>query len=344
MALSLPLNRAQMYRLIFSLLVLPATQAASEGHSWSYTGNEGENSWPTKYSFCGGVYQSPLNFHGSILQYDSNLKPIQLYGYNSSSTDHFTISNNGHTVSVSLPPSMYIDIPPFRYIAAQLHFHWGSLVGHEGSEHCVGGKKFAAEMHIVHYNSKYADVGTAMEVSDGLAVLGVLIEIGSFNSAYDNIISQLAHIKYKGQAFQIPGFNVRHLVPESLDEYYRYEGSLTTPPCNPSVLWSVFRNPIFISEEQLLLLETALYCTDRNSSSPVGMIDNYRRLQQEGDRRVSVSFREGIVLAVTLACLLGALIITAVTCWLFRRKKQAKDSKKVVYTPAVSMLETSSKV
>ncbi|XP_073506878.1 carbonic anhydrase 12 [Phyllobates terribilis] len=344
MALLLSLKLAQMYRLLFSLLALPAAQAASEGHSWSYTGNEGENSWATKYSFCGGVYQSPLDFHGSILQYDSNLKPIQLYGYNASSNDHFIISNNGHTVSVSLPPSMYIDLPPFRYIAAQLHFHWGSLTGHGGSEHCVGGKKFAAEMHIVHYNSKYANVGTAMEVSDGLAVLGIFIEIGSFNSAYDNIISRLTRIKYKGQSFQIPGFNIRHLVPESLDEYYRYEGSLTTPPCNPSVLWSVFRNPIFISEEQLLLLESALYCTERNSSSSVEMIDNYRRLQQEGDRRVSVSFREGIVLAVTLACLLGTLIIIAVTCWLFRRKKQAKNTKKVVYTPAVPMLETTSKV
>ncbi|KAG8576359.1 hypothetical protein GDO81_009835 [Engystomops pustulosus] len=337
-----------MYRLLFAVVVLPVIQAASEGQSWAYTGKEGENSWATKYSFCGGVYQSPLDFHGSILQYDSTLKPIQLYGYNASSTDYFTVSNNGHTVSVSLPPSMYIEIPPFRYIAAQLHFHWGSLAGHEGSEHCIGGKRFPAEMHIVHYNSKYVDIGTAMEVADGLAVLGILIEVGSFNPAYENIISQLAHIKFKGQKFNIPGFNVRHLVPERLDEYYRYEGSLTTPPCNPSVLWSVFRNPVFISEEQLHLLETALYCTDQNSSAPVEMTDNYRTLQQEGDRLVSVSFREGkntgTVLAVTLACVLGSVVIVAVTCWLFRRKKGKKDTKKVVYTPAAPKEENVSKV
>ncbi|KAM3924896.1 carbonic anhydrase 12 [Leptodactylus fuscus] len=333
-----------MYRLLLFLLVLPSTQAASEGHSWAYTGSDGENNWPITYSFCGGVYQSPLDFHGSILQYDSTLKPIQLYGYNVSTTDYFTISNNGHTVSVSLPPSMYIEIPPFRYIASQLHFHWGSLSGHKGSEHCIAGKRFPAEMHIVHYNSKYADISTAMEASDGLAVLGVLIEIGSFNSAYDDIISQLPHIKYKGQKLQIPGFNVQQLVPESLDEYYRYEGSLTTPPCYPSVLWSVFRNPVFISEEQLLLLETALYCTEQNSSAPVEMTDNYRMLQPDGNRLVSVSFREGIILAVTLACILGSLVIIAVTCWLFHRKKGGKNAKKVVYTPAVPMEDNVSKV
>lgn len=333
-----------MYRLLFSLVVLPVIQAASEGHSWAYTGTDGENSWATKYSFCGGVYQSPLDFHGSILQYDSTLKPIQLYGYNASGTASFSISNNGHTVSVSLPPSMSIEIPPFRYIASQLHFHWGSMAIQKGSEHCIGGKRFPAEMHIVHYNSKYADVTTAMEAADGLAVLGVFIEIGSFNPAYNHIISQLKHIEYKGQTLQIPGFDVQQLVPERLDEYFRYEGSLTTPPCNPSVLWSVFRNPVFISEEQLLVLETALYCTEQNKSAPIHMIDNYRMLQQEGDRRVSVSFREGVVFAVALACILAAVVIIAVTCWLCRRKKRGEDPKKVVYTPAVPMEENTSKV
>ncbi|XP_075711263.1 carbonic anhydrase 12 [Rhinoderma darwinii] len=333
-----------MYRLLLSLVVLPVIRAASEGYSWAYNGNNGEDNWATKYSFCGGVYQSPLDFHGNVLQYDSTLKPIQLYGYNASRTDYFTISNNGHTVSVSLLPSMYMDIPPFRYVASQLHFHWGSLAAHKGSEHCIGGKRFPAEMHIVHYNAKYADFSTAMEAADGLAVLGIFIEIGSFNTAYDHIISKLTHIKYKGQNFKMRVFNVQDLVPERLDEYYRYEGSLTTPPCNPSVLWSVFRNPVFISEEQLHLLETALYCTERNSSAPIELTDNYRRPQQEGDRRVSVSFREGLVLAITLACVLGTLFIIAVTCWLFRRKKQGKNTKKVLYTPAVPMEENTSKV
>ncbi|XP_040269592.1 carbonic anhydrase 12 [Bufo bufo] len=332
-----------MYSLLLSIVLLPVLQAASEGQSWGYTGKEGQNNWPTKYSFCAGVYQSPLDFHGSILQYDSTLKPIHFYGYNASGTDYFIIVNNGHTVSMSLPPTMYIEIPPFRYIASHLHFHWGNLSGHKGSEHCIGGKRFSAEMHIVHYNSKYAEVGIAAEVADGLAVLGVLIEVGSYNTVYDDIFSQLPQIKYKGQGFRIPQFNVRPLLPERLDEYYRYEGSLTTPPCNPSVLWSVFRNPVFISEQQLHLLETALYFTEQNSSSPVQMIDNYRWLQQEGDRLVTVSFREGTVLAVTLACVLGSVVIIAVTCWLCRRKKR-EGHQKIVYTAAVPMEENTTKV
>lgn len=52
---------------------------------------------------------------------------------------------------------------------------------------------------------------------------------------------------------RVPGFNIRELLPDRLDEYYRYEGSLTTPPCYPSVLWTVFRHPVKISHEQASL-------------------------------------------------------------------------------------------
>lgn len=49
----------------------------------------------------------------------------------------------------------------------------------------------------------------------------------------------------------IPGFSVEELLPERPAEYYHYKGSLTTPPCHPSVLWTVFRNPVQISQEQV---------------------------------------------------------------------------------------------
>lgn len=54
-----------------------------------------------------------------------------------------------------------------------------------------------------------------------------------------------------GQQALIPGFNIEELLPESPGEYYRYEGSLTTPPCYPTVLWTVFRNPVQISQDQV---------------------------------------------------------------------------------------------
>lgn len=57
---------------------------------------------------------------------------------------------------------------------------------------------------------------------------------------------------------RIPTFNIEELLPEKPAEYYRYRGSLTTPPCYPSVLWTVFRNPVHVSQEQVTTTLAAL--------------------------------------------------------------------------------------
>ena len=35
------------------------------------------------------------------------------------------------------------------------------------------------------------------------------------------------------------------------NEYYRYQGSLTTPPCSEAVVWTVFENKNTISSSQV---------------------------------------------------------------------------------------------
>ncbi|KAF6129083.1 carbonic anhydrase 12 [Phyllostomus discolor] len=242
-------------------------------------------------------------------------------------------------VKLSLPPSMQIQGLPSRYSATQLHLHWGDQNDPHGSEHTVGGEHFAAELHIVHYNSdRYPNASTASKEPQGLAVLAILIEMGSFNPSYDKIFSHLPDVKYKGQEAHIPGFSIEELLPERPEEYYRYQGSLTTPPCHPTVLWTVFRNPVQISQEQLLALETALYCTHENDPSPVEMVNNFRQVQKFDERLVYVSFQQGIILSVALAGALGICIILAVSIWLFRRKRSSKtgdSSKGVIYKPAI---------
>uniref|UniRef100_A0A8D0HIP3 Carbonic anhydrase n=1 Tax=Sphenodon punctatus TaxID=8508 RepID=A0A8D0HIP3_SPHPU len=249
-------------------------------------GPDGERAWSKKYPFCGGVFQSPIDFHNEILQYDSTLAPLEMGGYNVSSTEQFILTNNGHSVRMNLPPTMHIRNLPSQYTAAQLHLHWGNTNNPEGSEHTVSGRHFAAEVHIVHYNSdKYPDIMTAVDKSDGLAVLAVLIEVRCFACSF-------LHAQTTVKETLVPGFDVQELLPDRLDEYFRYEGSLTTPPCYPSVLWTVFREPIQISQEQLLVLETALYCTQPNDPAPVEMVNNFRRVQEFDERLVSVSFRQ----------------------------------------------------
>lgn len=58
----------------------------------------------------------------------------------------------------------------------------------------------------------------------------------------------------------IPAFDIRALMPQRLDEYFHYDGSLTAPPCYQSVLWTVFKNPVTISQAQVTYL---VFCTKR---------------------------------------------------------------------------------
>ena len=46
-------------------------------------------------------------------------------------------------------------------------------------------------------------------------------------------------------------FAVEALLPSELGPFYRYHGSLTTPPCNEVVEWVVFEEPLKISSAQV---------------------------------------------------------------------------------------------
>ena len=72
--------------------------------------------------------------------------------------------------------------------------------------------------------------------------MGVFIESGgSDNDAYESIIDGLRDIKAQGSSAEIKAFDMSKLMPHDLDEFFRYEGGLTTPTCNEIVTWTVFK-------------------------------------------------------------------------------------------------------
>ena len=55
-----------------------------------------------------------------------------------------------------------------------------------------------------------------------------------------------------GASVDLPSFRLSSLLPiGSRPVYYRYSGSLTTPGCYESVVWTVFRDTIKISTQQV---------------------------------------------------------------------------------------------
>ncbi len=47
-----------------------------------------------------------------------------------------------------------------------------------------------------------------------------------------------------------PAFNAQTLFPNN-HAYYRFSGSLTTPPCTEGVRWIVLKKPAFVSKAQI---------------------------------------------------------------------------------------------
>ena len=83
-----------------------------------------------------------------------------------------------------------------------MHAHWGDKAWC-GSEHRLDGKMFDAELHIVHYNSKYGDPSNALDKPDGLAVLGMFIKTGATHPEFEDLCQNLKEIQTKDASLDL---------------------------------------------------------------------------------------------------------------------------------------------
>ncbi|KAM6309376.1 carbonic anhydrase 14 [Podargus strigoides] len=303
------------------LLLGGLAPALPAGPHWAYEGPHGQQHWPEGHPECGGRAQSPIDVRTQRVQPDPSLPPIRPVGHHGPGTPdlHPRQQRPHRCVAVlALPPSLRLEGLPRSFAAVQLHFHWGHPGHAGGAEHLLDGRRAPAEMHVVHYDAeRYADAGEAQHHAGGLAVLGVLLEVGADpHPTYAHILSHLQSIRYAGQTTAIPSFSVQDLLPPRLDLYYRYNGSLTTPPCFQSVLWTLFQQPVRISLAQLEQLQGTLYATAEAAPEPQRLVDNFRVPQELNQRLVLSSFpREpkrystGEILAIVFGAIAACLCL-----------------------------------
>jgi len=220
---------------------------------WGYTASNGPDTWAKNYPTAAGIRQSPVDIETSIAISDSSLeaKPLR-WKYVPQNTRMIVNTGYGWRVDVDGEGSELVG-GPLRgtYRLQQFHCHWGST-SDKGSEHTVDGQSYAAELHLVHWNSsKYADCGEAAGYPDGLAVLGILLKVGAKNPELQKIVDLIPSISHCGEkAVLKKTIDPSNMLPKK-HSYWTYLGSLTTPPCAESVTWIVFREPVEVSEDQL---------------------------------------------------------------------------------------------
>ncbi|KAL8194818.1 UNVERIFIED_CONTAM: Carbonic anhydrase 7 [Gekko kuhli] len=187
------------------------------GHKcWGYGQKDGPSEWHTFYPIAQGNRQSPIDIDSKQAVFDPCLKPLRVSYELCTSLE---LSNNGHSVMVDfkdVDDKAVISGGPLEdpYRLKQFHFHWGKSRGC-GSEHTIDGKSFPCEvknaipewiqgfgskalLHLVHWNArKYRTFGEAVEAPDGLAVVGIFLEIGKEHPGMSRLTDALYMVKYK---------------------------------------------------------------------------------------------------------------------------------------------------
>ncbi|XP_066507635.1 carbonic anhydrase 15 isoform X2 [Hoplias malabaricus] len=227
------------------------------------------------------AHHSPINLGEQQELRDSDLDALQLSGFNSTPKGQWKLINQGHSVVLEVGGGLSVSGGglPGSYRTVQLHFHWGSALTN-GSEHTLLHQRFPMEMHIVSVKSSHPNLTAALDDPTGLAVLAVFIELDYVeNDNFQPISSALPSIAYRGQEKVIKPFVLLNLLPQAhLSEFYRYHGSLTTPPCSQAVLWTVYQVPISISWTQYELFINGIYSTPEGAEHPVHLQNNFRHI------------------------------------------------------------------
>ncbi|KAJ8035887.1 Carbonic anhydrase 14 [Holothuria leucospilota] len=261
---------------------------------WNYEKNLGPRFWPFLYPGCAGISQSPVALRTVDAVSDPSLGPVELFGYNNR---YLTMKgfNNGHVVKFQVIAHAPPRPKPARlqnsryavdnsYHLAEIHIHWGNA-NNRGSEHSLDGRYFPAEIHFVHKLSRLS-MDQALNTPKGLAVLGAFIGIGQTdNPAYEPITASLAGIMYKNMSNSLPfRETLRKLLPQDVSQFFRYDGSLTTPTCNEVVVWTVYKNPVWISMRQMSSFRRLMKTYQNEPPQPLR--DNFRPVQPINGRQI----------------------------------------------------------
>lgn len=212
------------------ITVLGSVSASEKPVHWSYQGEDGPEHWSElsdEFSLCGdGKNQSPID-----LKADLNVElPELVFEYHGTPLHEI---NNGHTIMVESGAGNFLQIPKFdrRFELVQGHFH-------SPSEHTINGVSFDMEIHLVHANEE-----------GQIAVVGIMIEEGEEDPDLNLIWSFMPENEGERTDSPLTVFQAGILPPTR--DYFRYNGSLTTPPCSEGIAWVVLKEHLSASAEQI---------------------------------------------------------------------------------------------
>lgn len=213
------------------------------GADWDYKNPAQWSQLSQNYQACSGLNQSPINIENTI---KAELKPLKFH-YDSTAK---SVQNNGHTIQVEFHHGASLALDGQNFALKQFHLH-------SPSENTIHGKSYPMELHLVHVS----DQGE-------LAVVALMFEAGQENTKLQQIWNALpkkiAEIRSLDSRNKASSF-----LPNQLD-YYRFNGSLTTPPCSEGVRWLVIKEVQQASKAQIKAFADLMAEPNNRPIQPIG--------------------------------------------------------------------------
>nr|GMD17596.1 bifunctional monodehydroascorbate reductase and carbonic anhydrase nectarin-3-like [Ipomoea batatas] len=151
----------------------------------------------------------------------------------------------------------FLSINGVSYSFRQVHWH-------SPSEHVINGTSYDLEAHLVHVSN------------DGqIAVLAVLYQIGETPDPILSVIEDdLKELAGTLGVHKYVGYLDPNLLQARGRRYYRYMGSLTTPPCTEGVVWTVIGTIRSVTKQQVALIRNAIHDETKTNARPLQPIND----------------------------------------------------------------------
>nr|WP_185759824.1 carbonic anhydrase family protein [Vibrio pectenicida] len=206
---------------------------------WGYQGDIGPEHWGEFAQECAaGKNQSPIDINENDTV-EAELKSLDIQ-YNGTVTG---LTNNGHTLQAVVRGSNIFTLDGIKFNLAQFHFH-------TPSENHIKGHGYPLEAHFVNSDK-----------AGHLAVLAVMFDLNTHkNKEISKLIKSMPETNHT-VTLDAP-FSVKDMLPKTA-KYYRFNGSLTTPPCSEGVRWIVAKSPQTLTLDQAKELELVMGTNNR---------------------------------------------------------------------------------
>lgn len=235
-------------KVIFAVLlsISFSSFATERSPHWSYEGSEAPAHWgklSPDFSLCEtGKNQSPVNIQGVLKSNHGKLELAFQQGKQQ-------IVNNGHTIQVNVSEGNTLRLDNDTFTLQQFHFH-------APSENEIDGKQFPLEAHFVYKDKNGA-----------LAVLAQMFQQGKSNPQLAKAWQQIPTAVDQTAVLNKP-LDIKALLPKQFN-FYRFSGSLTTPPCSEGVRWIVLEQPVSASTEQINQFRSAIHHANNRPIQPL---------------------------------------------------------------------------